>query len=329
MTRPISRLTTALGAVSAVFGAAYALTFRRERLTPRQLANDNQFLMINGYELHYTDEGPRNGPVVAMIHGFAASTFTWRAQRSALAAAGFRVIALDLLGFGASARPSSQIYTTETQAELLLGALDLLGVRTAALVGHSYGGRVAMQMALYAPERISALVLIAPEAFSYGRPWIANLVRLPVLGFALTYYTTLPGLVRTGLNMVTTNHAWLSEHAVAGYAAPIRVRGNVSAQVWQSRSRKDGRLPVPTHHTRITAPTLLVWGESDPVFPLEHARMLRAALPHSHLLTIPECGHLPHEEYEPLVTQRMQVFLRANHASASHGTDTGTMSDVL
>jgi pimeloyl-ACP methyl ester carboxylesterase len=295
---------------AALIAGAYVLTPLRERLTLREFAGDDRFVRVAGHDIHYTDDGPRDAPAVVLAHGFGAWSFTWRAQRQALLEAGYRVIATDQIGYGASARPSAPIYTTQLQAELILGALDALGVAEAAWVGHSFGARVALQAALLAPARVRSLVAIAPEAFATARPPIAKLVDVPLLGYALAFYSAMPRLVRPGLKYVSKDHAWLTEEAVAGYAAPARVRGTTAAQVWQARSPKDGELPVPTNLGAVTQRALLIWGADDPVFPVADARRLAKILPRTTLRVIDGVGHLPHEEREAEVTAAIVKFLR-------------------
>ena len=307
----------------ALIGGAYVLTPLRERLSARELVSGGQFVHVGGYELHVSDDGPRAAPAVLLIHGFGAWSFTWRAQRRALLAAGYRVITSDQIGYGASARPAAPVYTTRTQAELIVGVLDALHVAQAALVGHSFGGRVAMQIALIAPERVRALVAISPEAFATERPPIAKLVNVPLLGYALAFYSTAPALTRAGLKYVTKAHGWLTDEAVRGYAAPTAVRGSALAQVWQARAPKDGALPVPANLAGVRQPALVIWGAGDPVFPADDARRLVGLLPDAELLLVEGAGHLPHEECEPEVTAAILEFLRERHRQElTHHRDT-------
>ena len=102
---------------------------------------------------------------MVFAHGFGAWSFTWRAQRQALLGAGYRVITTDQIGYGASSRPAAPIYTTQLQAELILGALEALGVASAHWVGHSFGARVAMQAALQGAGKLPASL---PPAMRVG-----------------------------------------------------------------------------------------------------------------------------------------------------------------
>lgn len=299
----------ASAACGALLGAPLLLTPLRERMTPREFAGDHRYVRFVGCDVHYWDEGPRDGPAVLLIHGFGAWAFTWRAQRAALRQAGLRVITVDQLGAGASDRPEAPIYSTEQQARLHLAVLDALDIRWAHLVGHSFGGRVALQLAIFAPERVGALVAICPEAFATARPPIGRVTAMAVVGHALAYYAFSPPLVGPGLRMLSGSGDWVTDEVAAGYAAPLAVRGSVAAQVWQARSPKDGARPVPHNLAAVTQPTLLLWGGGDPVFPAADGQRLAATLSDARLTIFDGVGHLPHEEAEAAVTRSILQFL--------------------
>ncbi|MCS6772988.1 MAG: alpha/beta fold hydrolase, partial [Thermoflexales bacterium] len=214
LVQPITALGISGAIVLAVLGAivwsAYLLTPLRERYNLREAAGNGNFAWVDGCALHYSDDGAVNVPAAVLIHGFASSMFTWRHVKADLLRAGYRVITVDLLGYGASARPAEPVYSTEHQARLVLGLLDQLGVATASFIGHSFGGRVALQVALLAPTRVRSLVLLSPEAFTIGRPRESQWVRLPILGYVLAFYSTSPLLVRPGLRFVTRRHEWIT-----------------------------------------------------------------------------------------------------------------------
>jgi pimeloyl-ACP methyl ester carboxylesterase len=290
--------------------APLALTPLRERLTPRELPGVQRFVRARGYDLHATDEGPREGPAVVLVHGFASWAFSWRAQRRALADAGLRAVTVDQLGYGASERVAARVYDTHTQAETLLAALDALGVEAAHIVGHSFGGRLALQLALLAPKRVRSLVLICPEAFAETRPPVAAVVAAPLVGPALAYYSLAPLLVPLGLRSLSGSDAWLTQEARDGYIAPLRVRGSVASQVWQARSPKDGPLPVPRHLAAVRHPTLVLWGAHDTVFPADDGERLARMLPDARLRLLEGVGHLPHEEQPDTVSAEIVSFVR-------------------
>lgn len=125
--------------------------------------------VVNGVDVAYSDTGG-DGPAIVFIHGLSSYMAFWERQLPVFQAQGYRVLALDLPGFGASGRPDAP-YTPPWYAGLVSAWLDQLGVAQAVFVGHSMGGQIAMTLALDEPYRVSRLVLSAPaglERFTAG-----------------------------------------------------------------------------------------------------------------------------------------------------------------
>src|SRR5690242_15071097 len=103
-------------------------------------SDHSRFVDLDGVRMHYQEVGNTNSPAMILIHGFASSTLVWSKVFIELAAAGFRVIAVDLLGYGYSGKPRNGEYTIEGQARLVAQLLDHLRIKRAHIVGSSYGG---------------------------------------------------------------------------------------------------------------------------------------------------------------------------------------------
>ncbi len=280
----------------AVLLLPFLLIRLREKYTTTQLiSSQTRILQIHGNVVAVRDYG--QGDVVILIHGFAGWSDTWEELVTRLVTRQKRVLAVDLIGAGASARSSnSSDYTTDAQARLILTVMHQLGIEKATLIGHSYGGRVAMQTAILDGAKVHKIITIAPEAFATDRPPMAKLVGLPLFGFALAYWSTAPALIGIGLRSVSRRKAWVTAAEVERYAKPVRVLGHLQAQIVQSISPKDGDMPVPRHLARINCPVFIIWGDSDPVFPATDGLKLVDQLVDAHLAVVPQCGHLPHVE---------------------------------
>ena len=129
--------------------------------------------IVEGTRLHVRDEGPRDAPALVLIHGLGSSLQTWDTWAVVLREH-WRVIRLDLPGHGLSGPDSTGDYRDARTHALLTALLDRLDLRTATLVGHSIGGRIAWSYAAVHPDRVHALVLVAPDGFAspgfeYGR----------------------------------------------------------------------------------------------------------------------------------------------------------------
>ena len=276
--------------------APYLLITSRETHDPASLlSNDMRHVMWNGVAIAVRERG--NGPVIVLIHGFGSWLDSWQRLHQSLVGAGFRVIAIDMVGAGASTRSLNPAhYTTASQARMVLDVLESMGVGRVSLIGHSYGGRVALQMAVFAPERIIDIVALAPEVRALTRPPISKILTIPVLGYALAFWSTAPRLMRLGLASVSVRKDWLTPERVASYAAPVHVRSHLVAQITQASAPKDGDMPVPLHYRHITVPVQLIWGQNDAVFPPTDGLALVDEMQNCSIAIIPNCGHIPHEE---------------------------------
>src|SRR5882724_11102692 len=148
-----------------IAGAATAVVAAKLLARPRDVnweksrqtvfhAEHSRFTEVNGVRVHYQEVGRRDAPPLVLLHGFASSTLVWSKVFLKLAAAGFRVIVPDLLGYGYSDKPRRAEYTIEAQAETIIGLMNYLELPDAVVVGSSYGGAVAATCALDYPDRV-------------------------------------------------------------------------------------------------------------------------------------------------------------------------------
>jgi pimeloyl-ACP methyl ester carboxylesterase len=276
-------------------GAPFVLIRRRETSTIQELlGTQGRHISINGNQVAVYDQG--SGPAIVMLHGFGGWQVTWERVQSTLQAAGYRTIGIDAIGAGASSRSTRQNdYTTEAQARNVIAVLDALGIDNATILGHSYGGRIALQTAILAPERVNRIIGLAPESLAKERPPIAKIVTIPLLGYALAFWSTAPSLTGAGLKAVSKRPDWVvtRQHE---YARSVRVQGHLSGQICQSSAPKDGIKPVPVFYKTITCPVFLIWGDGDPVFAVSTGTTLVENMSDAHLAVIPNTGHVPHEE---------------------------------
>ena len=269
------------------------------------------FIDVDGIRVHYQEAGDPKAPALVLIHGFASSTLVWSKVFLRLADAGYRVIALDMLGHGYSAKPRNGEYTIAGQAKLLTRWLDALQIPRAIFVGCSYGGAVAAICALDNPDRVEKLVLIG--AVSNNRPLAFKLMRFfssPVLGDVVS--PLLLGsrrLLRRRMKRVYDRHAWvMDERHVNARHLPLRAAGTHRAIIRTVRRWDAERISRDAH--LITQPTLLLWGENDLEIPLADGERLHAEIPGSRLIVFLKCGHLPHEEYPEAFTKVVVDFVK-------------------
>lgn len=253
-----------------------------------------------------------SGPPLLLLHGLGESTFTWRRIVPALAET-HRVIALDLKGFGRSDKPRDEAYSADDQAQLVAAFLEKRGLTGVILVGHSFGGTVALRTALVPrvreAGRIGRLVVIGAPALPKAVAPHLDLVELPALPDALTAAVP-PELMARMLLNEAGGAAVTSEEQVKGYAAPyydiaakhaflVTARGIVSERGNEIAARYRG----------IGHPVLIVWCRKDPIVPLKSGRRLARALPNARLQIIEKCHHLPQEERPEALIAVMRSFI--------------------
>jgi len=272
-------------------------------------ADYSRFMEVDGVRVHYQEAGDPNAPPMILIHGFASSNLVWSKVFLELAAAGFRVIAPDLLGYGYSDKPRHLDYTIARQAEVVISFLEQLEIDRAVFLGSSYGAAVAATIALDQPALVEKLILVG--AVNNNKPTRYLLMRLfgsPIIGDILS--PLLVGsrlLLRLRMKRVYDRHSWaLDERRVEARHLPLRTRDAHRAIIRTVRRWDAERVSRDAH--LITQPTLLLWGDSDREVPLEDGKRLQQSIPDSRLLIFRDCGHLPHEEYPQAFTKVVLEF---------------------
>ena len=254
-----------------------------------------RWIEVNGRPVHYVEQG--EGPPVLLLHGFGGWSFSWRKNMGALAAAGYRAIAPDLLGYGFSDKSSPEHATLGAQVDLLRHLLPALGAAPAVVVGNSMGGEVALRLALRAPDLVRAVVIA--NATGHVRielpDQVLRYLRLPGAGLVAG------ALVRSrrfiGGRFVEPcygDRARLEPGTVEGYCLPFQLPG-VPRLFLGLLPRFDFGADAG-NYGRIRQPVLIIWGEADPWWPLDDARRFAAEIPGARLITYPGVGHLPQEE---------------------------------
>jgi len=268
----------------------------------------------SGGALAYREEG--EGMPVVLIHGFPQSSHVWRHAVPVLASR-FRVIVPDLLGTGASDRPSGVRLDLVAQAGYLGELLDGLGIERCALIGHSFGGGIAQLLALDRPG-VDAMVLLASTAFDawptaatremQDTPPDQEVEELVASGIraSLRYGMAEPDRLPPD-DVETYVRAWSGPDGVASFFRFVRQLDGLGLV---DRAGDLGRLEIPV---------LLFWGERDPFYPPAIAERLNEAIPSSTLGLLPGCGHFLLDEASETLVPMILEYLRARFIHAPHG----------
>jgi pimeloyl-ACP methyl ester carboxylesterase len=264
---------------------------------------DATFATLDGVRVRYVDTG-RGSPVV-LIHGFASSLETWASVTPALVESGHRVIALDLRGFGWTDRPPGD-YSSEAQARLVLALMDQLGVARASVVGHSYGGGVALRLALVAPERVDRIALYDAWAYSGQLPAFFHVARADGIGEAM-FATWYGERAEDRMALAFYDQRYVTMELIDAVEASLRRPGTYAAALAAVRAMHYEE--VEEQYRTIEHPALLLWGREDRVTPIEIGERLSRELPGARLVVYPGCGHFPMIEHARQSTAELARFL--------------------
>jgi pimeloyl-ACP methyl ester carboxylesterase len=257
-------------------------------------------VQLHGKRVSYHRLG--EGPAILLIHGITSSSRTWRSVMEGLAER-HTVIAPDLLGHGRSGKPRGD-YSLGAYASGLRDLLAVLGVPKATVVGHSLGGGIAMQFAYQFPDRLDRLVLVDSGGLGEEVSLVLRAATLPGAEFVLPFMFS--GVTRTA------GRAVAGALAKVGLKANANVRGLVEGvdSLADAEARRafihTARSVIDPRGQRVDArdrlylsegvPTMLIWGERDPIIPPAHGREAHGLMPHSRFEVFPGAGHFPHND---------------------------------
>lgn len=272
-----------------------------------------QFLHRNLYgqdvRIAYMDAAPTaqaNGRTVVLLHGSSYYSWYWEHTMKALTAAGFRVIAIDRLGWGRSSKPIIP-YDVALHGSNVIAILDHLGIEQAAIGGHSLGGRLASSYVHIYPDRFTHLIMVNPIALNAsdrGRAWSEPGAGAAEPDLQAHYQANL----RQEQNRIVNWRPEYMEHVRIRYGHALSGDFHRLNLVRSMNSHLTA-LPVDAFWPQITLPALLVGGAEDgPNYP-EATRRAVDLLPNGSLTLFPDVGHNPHLESPDLLSQEMLRFL--------------------
>jgi pimeloyl-ACP methyl ester carboxylesterase len=274
---------------------------------------EREEITLHGHTVSYRRAGW--GPVIVLIHGVTGSSDTWLDVIEPLAEK-YTVVAPDLLGHGESAKPRGD-YSLGAYASGVRDLLGAIGHDRGTIVGHSLGGGVAMQMAYQFPERCERLVLVSSGGL--GRE-VNLMLRAAVL----------PGSELV-LPLLASSRVLNASSAVGAFLGRLGMRaGPDIEEIWRGfSSLNDVGARAAFIHTlrgivdpggqRVNAtdrlylaqrvPTMLLWGERDPIIPVEHGRAAHEIIPGSRFESFPNAGHFPHRTDPRAFVRQLDEFI--------------------
>lgn len=258
---------------------------------------------VGDLNIHYYEGGPSNAETILMVHGFAANKDNWLRFARYLSQ-DYRVIALDLPGFGASSKPLGS-YDIGTQTERLADVIDALELTQPHLIGNSMGGHISALYAARYPQNTRSLALLDNAGISSPQPSELRqrlqrsepnplVVRSPddfqrLLEFVFVQPPYLPPSLKH----------YFAEQAISNSAHYDTVFAHLTERY----------IPLEPQLAKILAPTLIIWGAEDRVLDVSSVAVMQPLLRHSSAVILPETGHAPMIERPELTAQHYRAFL--------------------
>jgi pimeloyl-ACP methyl ester carboxylesterase len=279
---------------------------------------ESRFVSVDGARLHFVIKGA--GRPVVLIHGNPGSCQDWARLYTPISSR-YQVVAFDRPGHGHSDRPNHRDITVNVQAEMLHTALRELQIERPILVGHSWGGALALAYAVEFPDDVSGLVLLAPAVYESddGVSFLSKLPGFPIIGDIVNFlFTPLigPWVVRTDVTKAFAPDAipkHYLRHVLSEWTRPKKVKwysvddallneqlpklSSRYAELIESNPHESDSFASPpgdsvSNGSRLRMPVSIVTGDSDLIVPAtENAHRLSTALPHSELIVLEKTGH--------------------------------------
>jgi pimeloyl-ACP methyl ester carboxylesterase len=239
-----------------------------------------------------------------LIHGFANSLQSWR-EAAPLLAECCDVVAVDMLGFGLSDKPEDADYHNRAQADRVIAAAHALGLDKPVYVGHSLGGAIALQAAVF-DSATQGLVLMNPGIINTGVPKIVQLSVPPLPRLSAKMFGS-RSFRADFLRKSYVNPAIVTDAVVDDLMLGARSEGYQTGMTSMMKQYSEGEEIILA--ARVKVPTLILWGDQDRNKPLSEADRLQKMLAGSKLVHFPSAGHYVHEEAAAGVAQAMRDWL--------------------
>jgi pimeloyl-ACP methyl ester carboxylesterase len=265
------------------------------KLKPKYTNGESQFAMIEGMNVHYRDEGNERAPCILFLHDAGSSLHTYEKWADTLMLS-YRVLRLDLPGFGLTGPHPKRDYSMKMYRDFLDAFLADMGVKKCYVVGTGLGGRLAWELTLAYPKRVRRMVLISAMGFPLDKKYQTPLEKMakgsPPAKFYFKKFTPKKAAKKT-INQNYSDEKNVTQEQVDRHLDLLRRKGNRKAFVDRMAQEDYNR----TRRLRdIEIPVLLAWGTNDKIIPIEHASYFHKLLPNSKIKMYPETGHFISEE---------------------------------
>ncbi|MDF1824974.1 MAG: alpha/beta hydrolase [Verrucomicrobiales bacterium] len=266
------------------------------------------FVEVNGQSVYVRDEGA--GPVIVMLHGFASSSYAFRELLGPLSQR-YRLLAIDLNGFGLTERPRrSKDYRIESQVDLIIEILKGKSISEVVMLGHSYGSAVSAVLATRYPEWVKKVILVSPPSeFAESPPWyVRNGIGVATAYFMIRALLSNPEKYRELSGKSVYVEGVLTKEVSETYRRSMLIEGLKKACSGYAKAF-GGDVTESIRYEAVQQSTLVIVGEKDAVVSAKSCIAVAGKIPESSLVMLPDCGHCPPEEKPREVVSAILDFL--------------------
>ncbi len=253
------------------------------------------------------------GDPIILIHGFGSNSYSWRHLVPVLLNK-YRVITIDLKGFGKSKKPYDNNYSIYDQATLIYSLIEKLNLDNITIIGHSYGGGVTLATMLLSKEhnslRIKRLVLISSIAYQQEMPLFIKILRIPIIGNLGLSILPPEFQTRSILKLAYYDNSLIPEESIIEYAKALHTSdGKYATKKIAEQIVPDDIDEFSEKYKTITEPVLIIWGYNDKIVPIEIGKKLHKNINNSHFYVVKDGGHIPHEEKPEATIELIKKFM--------------------
>ena len=303
--------------VIVVYSGTY-LDIPRDKLEAKYASGASEFLNLkNGSRIHYRDEGDLYKPAIILLHGFNGSLFNFE-RMVPLLSKEFRLISIDLPGFGLTGAIPSMDYSTQNSILVINELTKHLGVEEFSIAGNSMGGGIAWRYALENPEKTQSLILLASsgiysseerlqiEESERESPLVWKLMRSNFVSYFLSLYT--PKFFATQGLKTSVYDPNLATDEIANQFHELTLMQGSREAILSRFSKQNYSNEKPDILKKIQAPTLIIHGREDNIIPFKSSNNLDQYIQNSQLMIYPKIGHLPMYETPARVADDIKKF---------------------
>lgn len=273
----------------------------------------DKYVTINNIKTRYWQLGDKGSPIL-LIHGFAGSVEHWMENIEALAKH-YKVYAVDMIGFGFSDKPQDIKYTPVVFTEFIKAFLDYHKLNKINMVGHSFGGAIALHFAIKYPQLIDKLTLVSSAGLGNDLPLHFRLLTLPIIGRILLGMKSKTAIAKA-LRHHVYNPKTLSQNFINRMCEVFKQPrfSKTMHKILRTYANFCGIRPEATKDIiaalpNIKIPTLIIWGQEDNLLPVKHAYFAAKKIPNAKLHIFKYCRHLPQFEYSQDFNKQVLKFI--------------------